>query len=237
MIPKGSRILCFTREISWQSDALPLLSRNMSMAKSLLHTADLHIHSRYSIFKRIINLVIVIVMVLLFVNLWFVDNDNAQNWQNKQSTQLGNSLGLISSQIIAQPLIDRDKARIDQVLKILLNDPHVDAVAVYDQYGQQVAQQGVESSIVAQYQSNEQNTPLVFVKDIRVEKQIYGYVRLLLSEQTVMALHSEYQSQLRQQTQVLGILAALAALLITRIFYKVRFRRYIHPSDAEKVTH
>ena len=49
-----------------------------------------------------------------------------------------------------------------------------------------------------------------------------------------MALHSEYQSQLRQQTQVLGMLAALAALLITRVFYKVRYRRYLHPNDVEK---
>jgi membrane protein len=206
----------------------------MSMAKSLLHTADLHIHSRYSIFKRIVNLIIVIVMVLLFVNLWFVDNDNAQNWQQKQRTQLGNSLGLISSEIIAQPLIDNDTTRIEQLLTIVMNDPHVEAVAVYDQYGQQVAQQGTLNTIVEKYLEDQHDTPLVFVKDIRVEKQIYGYVRLLLNEQSVMALHSEYQSQLRQQTQVLGMLAALAALLITRVFYKVRYRRYVHPNDVEK---
>ena len=206
----------------------------MSMAKSLLHTADLHIHSRYSIFKRIVNLIIVIVMVLLFVNLWFVDNDNAQNWQQKQRTQLGNSLGLISSEIIAQPLIDNDTTRIEQLLTIVMNAPHVEAVAVYDQYGQQVAQQGTLNTIVEKYLDDQHDTPLVFVKDIRVEKQIYGYVRLLLNEQSVMALHSEYQSQLRQQTQVLGMLAALAALLITRVFYKVRYRRYVHPNDVEK---
>ena len=206
----------------------------MSMAKSLLHTADFHIHSRYSIFKRIVNLIIVIVMVLLFVNLWFVDNDNAQNWQQKQRTQLGNSLGLISSEIIAQPLIDNDTTRIEQLLTIVMNDPHVEAVAVYDQYGQQVAQQGTLNTIVEKYLDDQHDTPLVFVKDIRVEKQIYGYVRLLLNEQSVMALHSEYQSQLRQQTQVLGMLAALAALLITRVFYKVRYRRYVHPNDVEK---
>ncbi|WP_233075675.1 AhpA/YtjB family protein [Paraglaciecola chathamensis] len=204
------------------------------MAKSLIHTADLHIHSRYSIFKRIVNLIIVIVMVLLFVNLWFVDNDNAQNWQQKQRTQLGNSLGLISSEIIAQPLIDNDTTRIEQLLTIVMNDPHVEAVAVYDQYGQQVAQQGTLNTIVEKYLDDQHDTPLVFVKDIRVEKQIYGYVRLLLNEQSVMALHSEYQSQLRQQTQVLGMLAALAALLITRVFYKVRYRRYVHPNDVEK---
>ncbi|MDO6560455.1 AhpA/YtjB family protein [Paraglaciecola chathamensis] len=204
------------------------------MAKSLLHTADLHIHSRYSIFKRIVNLIIVIVMVLLFVNLWFVDNDNAQNWQQKQRTQLGNSLGLISSEIIAQPLIDNDTTRIEQLLTIVMNDPHVEAVAVYDQYGQQVAQQGTLNTIVEKYLDDQHDTPLVFVKDIRVEKQIYGYVRLLLNEQSVMALHNEYQSQLRQQTQVLGMLAALAALLITRVFYKVRYRRYVHPNDVEK---
>ncbi|MFD2819548.1 AhpA/YtjB family protein [Paraglaciecola chathamensis] len=204
------------------------------MAKSLLHTADLHIHSRYSIFKRIVNLIIVIVMVLLFVNLWFVDNDNAQNWQQKQRTQLGNSLGLISSEIIAQPLIDNDTTRIEQLLTIVMNDPHVEAVAVYDQYGQQVAQLGTLNTIVEKYLEDQHDTPLVFVKDIRVEKQIYGYVRLLLNEQSVMALHSEYQSQLRQQTQVLGMLAALAALLITRVFYKVRYRRYVHPNDVEK---
>ncbi|WP_252732525.1 AhpA/YtjB family protein [Paraglaciecola chathamensis] len=204
------------------------------MAKSLLHTADLHIHSRYSIFKRIVNLIIVIVMVLLFVNLWFVDNDNAQNWQQKQRTQLGNSLGLISSEIIAQPLIDNDTTRIEQLLTIVMSDPHVEAVAVYDQYGQQVAQQGTLNTIVEKYLDDQHDTPLVFVKDIRVEKQIYGYVRLLLNEQSVMALHSEYQSQLRQQTQVLGMLAALAALLVTRVFYKVRYRRYVHPNDVEK---
>lgn len=203
----------------------------MSMAKSLLHTVDLHIHSRYSIFKRILNLIIVIVMVLLFVNLWFVDNDTAQNWRNKQSTQLGNSLSLIASKILAQPIIDKDEQRITQVLDIMLNDPHVEGAAVYDQYGQQLDQQGTLDTIVEQYHNDQYSVPLVFVQDIRVDKQIYGYVRLLLNEKSVMALHSAYQAQLRKQTQVLGLLAALAALLLTRIFYKVRYRHYVHSRD------
>ena len=177
----------------------------MSMAKSLLHTVDLYMHSRYSIFKRIINLVIVIVMLLLFVNLWFVDNENAQNWRNKESTQLGNSIGLISSEILAQPIINNDKQRISQVLDILLKDPHIEAVAVYDQYGQKIEELGIEQPIVKQYHEAKSAVPLVFVQDIRVDKQIYGYVRLLLNEQSVMVWHSEYQAQLRKQTQVLGL--------------------------------
>ncbi|MEH6712676.1 hypothetical protein [Paraglaciecola polaris] len=204
------------------------------MAKSLLHTVDLYMHSRYSIFKRIINLVIVIVMLLLFVNLWFVDNENAQNWRNKESTQLGNSIGLISSEILAQPIINNDKQRISQVLDILLKDPHIEAVAVYDQYGQKIEELGIEQPIVKQYHEAKSAVPLVFVQDIRVDKQIYGYVRLLLNEQSVMVWHSEYQAQLRKQTQVLGLLAALGALLLTRIFYKVRYRHYIHPNNLPK---
>jgi membrane protein len=83
--------------------------------------------------------------------------------------------------------------------------------------------------VVTAYKSNK-ISPLVFIQNITHNQQIIGYLSIILKEREVMAYHSEYQKQLNKQVQMLMILAAIAGILVTRAFYKVRYRQLIRSS-------
>ena len=84
-------------------------------------------------------------------------------------------------------------------------------------------------SVIAAYKSKG-ISPLVFVQNITHNEQTIGFLSIVLKEKEVMAYHSEYQKQLNQQLQMLMILAAIAGILITRAFYKFRYRQLIRSS-------
>lgn len=219
-------------KISWQINGHPLLSPSMNMAKTFLSSTDLQVHSRYSIIKRIINLVLVIILGLLFINLWLLGNQQADNWHHKQATQLGSSLSRLASRVLITPLIQQDSAGITRLLQDWIDDPQVLSAAVYDQNGQLLEQLGDRSALLGRYLAK-QERPLVFVDDIQSEQQIYGYVRLTLSAEKVMAYHADYQRQLRQQLELMILLAACGAIIVTRAFYKIRFRHYVKSAKTD----
>ena len=96
-----------------------------------------------------------------------------------------------------------------------------------------LADNNAASSVVAAYKLNT-ISPLVFVQNITHEQQVIGYLSIILKEKEVMAYHSEYQKQLNQQVQMLMILAAISGILITRAFYKFRYRQLIRSSKQPK---
>ncbi|MFQ3237572.1 MAG: membrane protein [Paraglaciecola sp.] len=197
----------------------------MDMAKKLSPSAEQQLHSRYSIVKRIVNLALAIIISLLFINVWLLGNEQVENWHHKQANQLGNSLSLLASKVLVTPLIQKDPIRITNILQQWMADPNVLSIAVHDQNGQLLQQQGDNITLLSRYH-NQQKLPLVFLEDIHNEQQIYGYVRLMLSAEKVMAYHNDFQRQLRQQLEMFILLAACGALILTRAFYKVRYRNY-----------
>ena len=168
--------------------------------------------SRYSIFKRIANLVLAVVGSIACINLWLISSEQSLNWHSKQSNQLGISLSTLSGKILVSSLLENDSEKLSQQLSYIVADPHVAGVSVVAAY---------KTKVIA---------PLVFVQDISHNKQVIGYLSIILKEKEVMAYHSEYQKQLNQQVQMLMILAAIAGILVTRAFYKVRYRQLIRSS-------
>lgn len=185
--------------------------------------------SRYSIFKRIVNLVLVVIGIIACINLWLISSEQSLNWHSKQANQLGVSLSSLAANVLVSSLLENDAEKTTQQLSYIAADPHVAGATVFDNKGRMLAENNATSSVVAAYKLNT-ISPLVFVQNITFEKQIIGYLTIILKEQEVMAYHSEYQKQLNQQVQMLMILAALAGLLITRAFYKVRYRHIIRSS-------
>lgn len=182
--------------------------------------------SRYSIFKRIANLVLVVVGCIACINLWLISSEQSHNWHTKQANQLGISLSTFASKILTSPLLENDSEKLSQQLSYIVADPHVASVSLFDNKGRVLADNNSTSSVVAAYKLNTVS-PLVFVQSITYNQQIIGYLSIVLKEKEVMAYHSEYQNQLNQQVQMLMILAAIAGILLTRAFYKVRYRELI----------
>lgn len=188
--------------------------------------------SRYSIFKRIVNLVLVVVGCIACINLWLISSEQSLNWHSKQANQLGISLSSLASKVLVSSLLENDSKKLSQQLSYIAEDPHVAGVSLFDNKGRVLADNNSASSVVSAYKLNT-ISPLVFVQSITHNQQTIGYLSLILKEKEVMAYHSEYQKQLNQQIQMLMILAAIAGILITRAFYKVRYRQLIRSSKQQ----
>ena len=206
----------------------------MQETNSSIFIAPFQQPSRYSIFKRIANLVLAVVACIACINLWLISSEQSLNWHSKQTNQLGVSLSTLSGNILISSLLENDSEKLGQQLSYIVADNHVAGVSLFDNKGRMLADNNSVSSVVAAYKSNT-ISPLVFVENITHDQQVIGYVSIILKEKEVMAYHSEYQNQLNQQVQMLMILAAIAGILITRAFYKVRYRQLIRSSKQQTV--
>lgn len=201
----------------------------MEQIKPSIFIAPFQQPSRYSIFKRIANLVLAVVGCIACINLWLISSEQSLNWHNKQSNQLGLSLSSLAGNILISSLLENDSEKLSQQLSYIVADPHVAGVSLFDNKGRMLAENNSAVSVVAAYKLNT-ISPLVFVQSITHNQQIIGYLSIILKEKEVMAYHSEYQKQLNQQVQMLMILAAIAGILITSAFYKIRYRQLIRSS-------
>ena len=201
----------------------------MQNINTSIFTSAVQKPSRYSIFKRIANLVLAVVGCITCINLWLISSEQSLNWHSKQADQLGVSLSALSGNILSNSLLENNSEKLSQQLSYIAEDPHVAGVSLFDNKGRILADNNTPSPVVSAYKSNS-ISPLVFVQNITHDKQIIGYLSIILKEKEVMAYHSEYQKQLNQQLKMLMILAAIAGILITRAFYKVRYRQLIRSS-------
>lgn len=198
----------------------------MNFPKSFPTLQQLERPSNYSIIKRLFNLTLVIVGVLICFNLWSVHSEQSETWYKKQANQLGRSLSQLSVKLLAEPVVNQDTQAIQKHLSYLVEDNYVAGAALYDQKGQLLQEKGDQPSIVTQLKT-ESPPPLVFIQTILSQQdEILGYLRLVLDEERVMQYHFDYQQQMTQQIEVLLILAAIIGLIITRAFYTVKYRQY-----------
>ncbi|MFT2092991.1 AhpA/YtjB family protein [Paraglaciecola sp. 2405UD69-4] len=180
--------------------------------------------SRYSIFKRIANLLLVVIGVLTSINLWLINSEQAANWHYKQANQLGISLVNLSGNMLTTAILEQDSETLVKQLTYITDDPHVLGATLYDKKGRLLADNKSASSLVAAHKIGDY-PPLVFVRNIVFEDQVIGYLTLLLKKKEVMRFHSEYQRQLDQQLQMLMLLAAVGGVLVARAFYKFKIKR------------
>ncbi|WP_158967579.1 AhpA/YtjB family protein [Paraglaciecola sp. L3A3] len=185
--------------------------------------APLTAQSKYSVFKRIGNLSLVLLAIIICTNLWLLNSEQAANWHKKQANQLGQSLSNLAAHILVEAIRKNDSKKLTQQLAFIGEDPHVLSASIYDNKGTILANNKIATSVVAIYKLNSA-TPLVFVKKIKYQDELIGYLRIMLKEEEVMKYHSEYQLQLYQQLIVLMLLAGVGGILIARVFYKFRYR-------------
>ena len=180
--------------------------------------------SRYSIYKRIANLGLVVLATIICVNLWLLSTEQAQNWHDNQANQLGRSLAQQSAMVLAPALLEQNDVFISTQLANLVSDKHVVSAAVFNYRGQLLDSTESNRSLLTNYRLRN-DMPLVFIEEIVYQDSVRGYLRVLIEEQQVMVYHDEYQRQLFEQVLVLMGLAGAAGILLARSFYKFRYRR------------
>ncbi|MEP4889886.1 MAG: AhpA/YtjB family protein [Aliiglaciecola sp.] len=203
------------------------------MTKFGLADSAQKVPSNYSIFKRVANLTLLVVAAAICVNIWLLNTEQSQNWHNNQSSQLGRSLAKFTADIIAPHLQEQQNDKILRYINLLSQDQHVAGVSVYNRLGEVVESNEQNASVLASYLI-EDEFPLVFVEEVFLEDKLLGYVRLLLDKQQVMLYHLEYQNQIYKQLLMLMLVAGLVGLLLTRAYYKLRFRHYEKVSKSNR---
>ncbi|MGS2721892.1 AhpA/YtjB family protein [Paraglaciecola aestuariivivens] len=196
----------------------------MQQINSPFLSSPIMLPSRYSIFKRIANLIIAVIVLILCINLWLIGSQHSANWHNKQLNQLGDSLTSLAARIMTDSLLADNSTQLTAQLKHLTADRHVKSATLFDEKGSVLANNQQFVSVVAEFKLS-QETPLVFVRSLIHEQQVIGYLSVILNKQAVMAHHAEYQQQFYQQLQMLMLLAAIAGLIATRAFYKFKYRK------------
>lgn len=194
-----------------------------------LTVKGLQVQSTYSIYKRLGNLFVAIIGIIICINLWLLSSHHAQNWYENQVSQLGRSLTQQGALSLAAALAANDNEQLQQGLNNLHRDRYVSQATLYDKRGRLLASTSNDSSVVAQFQ-RAQDKPLVFIEEICFKGATIGYLRLYLLERQVMRYHNDYQQQLFEELQILMLLAALGGVLIARAFYKFRYRHHHKPA-------
>lgn len=207
----------------------------MQTSNTSVFTSPFQKASRYSIFKRLANLILIVIGSIICINLWLINSEHSLNWHNKQANQLGDSVSALTGKILISSMLENDSEKLSQQLGFIAADPHVADVTLFDNKGRMLAANNSATSVVATYQLNS-ISPLVFVENIYHNQQVIGYLSITLDETEVMAYHTEYQDQLNQQVQMLMVLAAIVGILITRAFYKVRYRQLIGTAKQQNPT-
>ncbi len=182
---------------------------------------NLQTNSNYSIFKRISSLLLFVVCVIVGINLYLMHSRNAQQWYEVESEQLGRSLTVQAAKLVAAPLAQQDQTLLKHYVKVINQGMFVTGAVLFDELGVRYAEQEERPTII-NMMSKGDIQPLVFVEDIIFDDNTIGYIKLVLDQQEITKHHRNFnQNQLSQSILVI-ILSVVAAVLATRLFYKIR---------------
>jgi len=176
---------------------------------------------KFAMLKRISNFVLAVCVVVIGVNLWFMHNKNANEWYNLESEQLGRSLAAQASRMLAAPLQKDDQESIENYVSTIEIDSFVKGTSLYDQTGKTIKSFDDNYSIVEEFRVLD-TPPLIFIEDIIYEGKTIGYVKLLLDRNAIIKHHKAFNRTQLMQTGLIMILTAICAMIVTRLFYKIR---------------
>jgi membrane protein len=176
---------------------------------------------KFSALKRISNFILAVCIVVIGVNLWFMHSKNANEWYNLESEQLGRSLASQAARMLAGPLQKDDTDSIENYVSTIETDSFVKGTSLYDQSGKTIKSFDDNYSIIEEFRVKNQ-PPLIFVEDIIYEGKIIGYVKLLLDREAIIKHHKAFNQTQLMQTGLIILLTAICAMILTRLFYKIR---------------
>lgn len=171
--------------------------------------------------KRISNFILAVCIVVIGVNLWVMHNKNANEWYNLESEQLGRSLAAQAARMLSAPLQKDDRESIENYVITIEQDSFVKGTSLYDGTGQTIKSFDDNYSIIEEFRVLNK-PPLIFVEDITYEGKTIGYVKLLLDRDAIIQHHKAFNRTQLIQTGLIMLLTAICAMLLTRLFYKIR---------------
>nr|WP_240485723.1 hypothetical protein [Alteromonas marina] len=212
-----------------------MLSKAQSQVKSSSH-------SLYTALKRLFHTLVVSTVFALVVVLILLLQQYQNDWLTVQTRFSGESIArqyakllqpaFIADQLTSEGLeIDAGTALlnniarrdyIESVAAILINEPHILALSVFDKDGRYIAPLPQIESVVSMSQS-QSVTPLTYVGVITDDNEnLLGYVNIHMNTQAVLESPLTLRYQLALIACILVFLALMLGIYLTRAFYKSR---------------
>ena len=177
--------------------------------------------AKFSMLKRISNFVLAVCVLIIAVNLWLMYTKNAYELYSLESEQLGRSLAAQAARMLSSPMQSGDEQSIESYVDTIETDSFVKGTSLYDQHGKTIKSFDDDYSILEQFRVLNE-PPLIFVEDIVHDGKTIGYVKLVLDRDSIIQHHRAFTKSQLIQTALIMFLTAVCAIILTRLFYKVR---------------
>lgn len=202
-------------------------------------TRDSESHSLYTALKRLFHTLIVSAILAFSVVLVLLFQQYQNDWLVVQTRFSGESIARQYAklfQITSDPatadqaqsksnnngndLLHREQ--IEKIASVLVNEPHILALAVFDKEGRYIAPYPKIESIVTLSKTKDV-TPLSYVAPIENnEGVVIGYVNIHMNTDAMLESPLTLRYQLTTIACILVFLALMMGIYITRGFYKFR---------------
>lgn len=196
-------------------------------------------HSLYTALKRLFHTLVVSTVLALGVVLVLLFQQYQNDWLIVQTQFTGESIArqyakllqvtadipldeIMQSQVDNEEQLVAQSSHIQRVVAVLMEEPHILGLAVFDRDGRYIGPLPKTESIVAMSQSHG-ITPLSYVASIEnSEGDVLGYLNVHMDTQAMLESPLTLRYQLTLIAFILVFLALMMGIYLTRGFYKFR---------------
>ncbi len=196
-------------------------------------------HSLYTALKRLFHTLVVSTVLALGVVLVLLFQQYQNDWLIVQAQFSGESIAgqyakllqvtagipldeIMQSQVDNEEQLVAQSSHIQRVVAVLMEEPHILGLAVFDRDGRYLGPLPKTESIVAMSQSHG-ITPLSYVAPIEnSEGDVLGYLNVHMDTQAMLESPLTLRYQLTLIAFILVFLALMMGIYLTRGFYKFR---------------
>ncbi len=196
-------------------------------------------HSLYTALKRLFHTLVVSTVLALGVVLVLLFQQYQNDWLIVQTQFTGESIArqyakllqvtadipldeIMQSQVDNEEQLVAQSSHIQRVVAVLMEEPHILGLAVFDRDGRYLGPLPKTESIVAMSQSHG-ITPLSYVAPIEnSEGDVLGYLNVHMDTQAMLESPLTLRYQLTLIAFILVFLALMMGIYLTRGFYKFR---------------
>lgn len=179
----------------------------------------LNIHSRFTVFKRLIHLGVIAAALIVFVSLLSIYSEYRAQWYRLHSSQPGEILSLQYAKIL-QPVMQRKEHQaILDILKTVTELPLVISASVYDDKGIELVASGAFFDVTQSPLKSQ--SPITYIQTITDDSNhVIGYFQLLLDRELTLTQPITLNHQVFAIGIGLALLSAIFSIYITRGIYK-----------------
>jgi membrane protein len=178
------------------------------------------------VYKRIVYLVLVLFVITTLATLFFNTQHSINQNLSGFSKGLGRDIAQQYSALVADSVANGDPEQAMMFVKSLVQQSHILSAKVFDKHGQAFVAEPQQQDFISLHQPPHSHQMLTFVQPVYDQEKLVGYLRIIFDHGKILEHQQQLNAVYGLQTQLLMVLSAIVAVLLTRKFYVWRIRRF-----------